>query len=91
AHEAHEKNRLLAVLSRAAAMCHRKAVAVIRAAFSCCQYNGVRAEPAGNVPTAHIIAEGNIISEAASFARQGKHHSRPGAARVSGGDLSSAG
>ena len=25
---------------------------------------------------AHIIAEGNIISEATSFARQGKHHSK---------------
>ena len=41
-------------------------------------YDRVRAEPAVNVPQAHIIAEGNIISEAASFARQGKHHSRPG-------------
>ncbi|MBQ1552900.1 MAG: hypothetical protein IIZ66_05075, partial [Clostridia bacterium] len=39
----------------------------------------VRAKPAVNVPKAHIIAEGNIISEAASFARQGKHHSRKGA------------
>ena len=36
------------------------------------------AQPTVNVPKAHIIAEGNIISEAASFARQGKHHSRPG-------------
>ena len=42
------------------------------------EYSRVRAEPAVNVPKAHIIAEGNIISEAASFALQGKHHSRPG-------------
>ena len=25
-------------------------------------------------PQAHIIAEGNIMSEASSFARQGRHH-----------------
>ncbi|MBQ1553607.1 MAG: hypothetical protein IIZ66_08675, partial [Clostridia bacterium] len=57
--------------------------------FACCElrfatsyFNRVRAEPAINVPQAHIIAEGNIISEAASFARQGKHHSRPGAGRA---------
>ncbi len=27
-------------------------------------------------PQAHIIATGNIISEATSFARKGKHHSK---------------
>ena len=40
------------------------------------EYSRVRAEPAVNVPQARIIAEGNIISEATSFARQGKHHYR---------------
>ncbi len=30
---------------------------------------------AHHVPQAHIITAGNIISEATSFARQGKHHS----------------
>ncbi|MBQ1553198.1 MAG: hypothetical protein IIZ66_06590, partial [Clostridia bacterium] len=46
-------------------------------AFGAQRFDRVRAEPAVNVPKARIIAEGNIISEAASFARKGKHHSRP--------------
>ena len=48
-----------------------------QSAYHCAQrIDRVRAEPSLNVPKARIIAAGCIISEAASFARKGKHHSQ---------------